>query len=760
MWEAGRSENPLLPSFLNTTEVFKEMHASEEVIHLRDYWNIFVKRRNVAILTFAVIFGVTALYTFMVSSVYEGSTQVLVDLENNPTMTFTDGGSPYLQLKSFNDYFNTQKQILTSRTFSDRVVRKLQLDKSLYFQAQKRANSEALLASIKASIGDTIKSFFPDKKPASEQFLKIEPYMELDSALTNMLLDNMTVVPGGKANILKINFTSGDPRVAAAMANGIADTYIEHNLDIRVKPYKDAVEWLSTRMVDLRTKVEESEKALQLYREGKGIVSFESKENVLVQRLQELVTQLVQAGMKRQEAEVRYNQIKSVIDKPELLSTVPDIMNNMVIQNLRIEELNLRKKISEFSEKYGPKHPQLVRAKSELEMARKNLLDEARKMLNAAKTDFDISLNRENSIKKTIEDQKTEVLDLGRKAIEFNVVAGEADNNKRFYELLLKKLQEASLSSGITISNVQVVDRAVTPDAPVRPKKGLYTLLGAIVGAFTGIFLVFFADYMDDTVKTPDEVEKLLRLPFLGVIPAMKEKERGMILVSPEARTPIAESYRTLMTSVIFASIDKPPQVILVTSGTPNEGKTTTSSNLAVAMAGMGEKVLLIDADLRKSAIHKIFDLDNSTGLTNLIMEAGALSAYVKNAAGIPSLDILTSGAHAPNPSELLSSTRISEFLAEARKKYTRIIIDSPPVMAVSDPLVISRHVDGVVLVAWGGVVTGDLLKKTSQMVANVNAKILGVALNNVKITKRSVYQYYPYYSYGYGYGESTKKKA
>ncbi|MBI5971493.1 MAG: polysaccharide biosynthesis tyrosine autokinase [Deltaproteobacteria bacterium] len=740
------------------------MHVSEEEIHLRDYWKIFLKRRNVAFLTFAVIAGISATYSFTAKPVYEGSTQVLVDLENNPTMTFTEGGSPYLQMKSFNDYFNTQKQILTSRTFADRVVRKLQLDKSLYFQAQKRANAEALLPSIKAFIRDSIKSFFPDKKPSSaEQFLNIQPYVELDMAITNMLLDNMTVVPGGKANILRINFASGDPKVAAAMANAIADTYIEHNLDIRVKPYKDAVEWLSARMVDLRTRVEESEKVLQLYREGKGIVSFESKDNVLVQRLQELVTQLVQSGAKRQETEVKYNQIKSVIDKPELLSTVPDIMNNMVIQNLRIGELDLRKKISELSEKYGPKHPQMVRAKTELEVVRKNLLDEARKMLSAAKTDFDIALSRENSIKKTIEEQKIDVLDFGRKAIEFNVVAGEADSNKRFYELLLKKLQEASLSSGITISNVQVVDRSVTPVAPVSPQKGLYTLLGALIGAFTGIFLAFFVDYMDDTVKTPEEVEKLLRLPFLGVIPAIKEKEKGMIFVSPEAKTPIAESYRTLMTSVIFASIDKSPQVILVTSGTPNEGKTTTSSNLAAAMAGMGEKVLLIDADLRKSAIHKTFDLDNSTGLTNLIMEGGALSAHVKNAAGIPSLDILTSGAHAPNPSELLSSTRISEFIAEAKKKYTRIILDSPPVMAVSDPLLICRHVDGVVLVAWGGMITGDLLKRTSQMIANVNAKVLGVCLNNVKITRRSGYQYYPYYSYGYGYGygygESSGKK-
>ncbi len=733
------------------------MRVSEEEIHLRDYWKIFLKRRNVAILSFAVIFGVTAIYSFMARPVYEGSTQILVDLENNPTMTFTEAGSPYLQVKSFNDYFNTQKQILMSRTFADRAARKLQLDKSLYFQAQKRAGVEGLAPSIKAFMNDSVKSFFPDKKPAPEQFLKMEPYAEMDPALTDLLLGSMTVVPGGKANILKINFTSQDPRVAAAMANGIADTYIEHNLDIRVKPYKDAVEWLSARMVDLRTKVEESEKALQQYREGKGIVSFESKENVLVQRLQELVTQLVQSGMKRQEAEVKYNQIKSVIDKPELLSTVPDIMNNMVIQNLRLEELNLRKKISEFSEKYGPKHPQMVRAKSELDMVRKNLLDEARKMLNAAKTDFDIALNRENSIKKTIEEQKAEVLDLGRKAIEFNVVAGEAVSNKQFYELLLKRLQEASLSSGISISNVQVVDRAVTPESPIRPRKGLYMLLGAIVGAFTGVFLVFFVDYMDDTVKTPEEVEKLLKMPFLGVIPAMKEKERGTIFVSSEAKTPIAESYRTLMTSVIFSSIDKPPQVILVTSGTPNEGKTTTSSNLAVAMAGMGEKVLLIDADLRKSAIHKIFGLDNAAGLTNLIMEAGQLPGYVKKAADIPSLDILTSGAHAPNPSELLSSLKLAELLAAARKTYTRIIIDSPPVMAVSDPMVISRHVDGVVLVAWGGVATGDLLKKTSQMLANVNAKILGVVLNNVKITKRSVYQYYPYYSYGYG--ESSGKK-
>lgn len=730
------------------------MHTEDDEIHLLDYWRILVKRRHVAIAFFTVIVGVVTVYSFMATPEYKATALILLD-SDKATMTFTEGGT--IITRDSTELFNTQLQILKSRAFADRVVRKIHLDKNPYFIEKKDKAKNGLFASASRMVTDTVSGLFPAKTPPPEirfPYLKIEH--ELDPDLTELVLNSMTVDAGRKSNILRINYLSESPVIAASMANGIANAYIEHNLDIRVRPYRDEAEWLSAKMVELRTRMEESEKELQRYKEGKGIVSFESKENVITQKLQELVSQMVQSEGRRQEAEVKYNQIKGVIDNPELLSTAPAVMNSVVIQGLRAGELDIKKQISELAEKYGLKHPQMIKAKTELETVQRNLVSEARKMLNAAKTEYEIAKNREASLKKAIDEQKLEVLSLSKKAIEFNVVAGESRSNKEFYELLLKKMQEASLSSGMTISNIQIVDSAVVPDHPIKPKRGLNIFLSLIIGLFGGVGLAFFVEYMDDTVKTGDDVENILGLPFLGFVPAAKTG--GPLYISSDSGSLISEAYRTIRTSLMLSSAERSPQVILVTGSTPNEGKTTTAANIAIAMAQMGEKVLIIDTDIRRHNLHQLFNLDNNIGISNIIAGNDYPSMAIKSLTDIPNLDIITGGVLAPNPSELLGSNRMKELITEFRGRYDRIILDSPPVMAVSDPLILSRLADGVVLVAWGGVTVRDIIMKANQSLAGVNAKVLGVVLNKVVVTKNNSYQYYyPYYQ-SYGSAGSGKK--
>ncbi|MBI5344457.1 MAG: polysaccharide biosynthesis tyrosine autokinase [Deltaproteobacteria bacterium] len=734
------------------------MLPSEKEIHLRDYWGVVLKHGHLAVIFFIIAVGVTSVYSFTAKPIYQGSAQILIDLESNPTVSFSEGGSALLQQRNILDYFNTQKEILYSRTFADRVVRRLQLDKNGYFLEKKAASRSSLAANILKSVKDIVKDNFPSNQGAAEQVTNAYLLKELDPELTDIVLREMQVALGGKASIIKINYVSDNPYMAAGMANGIANTYIEHNLDLRVRPFKDAVEWLSARMVDLRSKVEESEKALQKYKEGTGVVSFETKESVIVKSLQENASQLVQATIKRQEAETRYRQIRSVVDNPELLATSPDIMNNLVIQNLRISELNLKNQMSDLSEKFGPKHPQMVRTSNELQTIQKNLIAEARKMLNAAKTNYEIALSNETSIKTALDEQKKQVLDLSRKAIDFNVVAGESESNKQFYELLLKKLQEASLSSGVSISNVQVVDHATLPDTPIRPKKKLYILMSVIAGLFGGIIIVFFTEYMDDTIKTSDEVEQTLKLPFLAVLPSTKEQ--GPIYITAGTRSMIAEAYKTLRTNIMFSTPERPPKLLLITSATPEEGKTTVSSNLAVAMAMMGEKVLLIDADMRRHNIHKVFSLDNTIGLTNAIIDPATVPACIRPVPDCPNLSVITGGALSPNPLEMLSSHHMKDILTELGKNYDRVIMDSPPLLAVADSVILAHLADAVILVAWGGKTSIGLIKRALLIISNVkDLRILGVALNKIDVTKRGYYQYYPYYDYYTKDGEDTKRK-
>jgi succinoglycan biosynthesis transport protein ExoP len=399
----------------------------------------------------------------------------------------------------------------------------------------------------------------------------------------------------------------------------------------------------------------------------------------------------------------------------------------------------------------------MIRARIELETVQKNLIAEARKMQNAARTEYDIAKGRETSLRRAIEGQKVEVLDLGRKAIDYGVIAGEALNNKQFYELLLKKLQEASLSSGINVSNAQVVDSAAVHDAPIRPKRALNVLLAMIVGVIGGIFAAFFVEYLDDTIKNPEDVEKVLALPFLGYVPSTSTEE-GPIYMFAGPRAAVAESYRTIRTSILLSSAEENPlQVLLVTSTTPGEGKTTTAANLAVAMAQMGERVLLIDADMRRHNLHKVFGLDNLIGISDMIVDHSNAKTAIRALSHVPNLSVITGGTLAPNPSELLGSNSMRLLLNELRGQFDRIILDSPPLMVFSDSLVLSRLAQGVVFVVHGGRTGRDLIKKSAQGITGVNGRILGIVLNNIDLTARNSYYYNPYYASYYASDEERK---
>jgi capsular exopolysaccharide synthesis family protein len=725
----------------------QQVQQRSQEIHLLDYWRIINSKRHIVVSFFTLVVGIVTVYSFAATPVYQSTAKLLVNQENNTTLTFAEG-APQIQIKDPAEYYNTQKKILFSRTFIDRVVRKYSLDTNPYFTEKKRKATSGVLPSLLSFVSGIV------SRPRGADVETINRQKEeADPWLTSLLLAQMKVDLGRDSSIMDIHFSSDNPGIAASVANGIAETYIEYNLDLRLTPYRNSVEWLTSRLSELKLKVENSENSLQKYKEQKGIISQEAKESILTQKLQGLVAEMVKSQAARQDAEVRYNQIREVVDRPELLATVPDIMNNQVIQGLRNEELKLKQQQSELSGKYGPKHPQMVKANSELESVRRNLVSEARKMLNSAKTEYEIALNREKFLNRSVEAEKKEVLGVGREMIDLKVVSEESENNRRFYEMLLKKLQEATLLSGVTFSNIQIIDHAIPAGSPLKPDRMKNILLAVVIGLFGGVFLAIFADYMDDSMKSQDDVELHLGQHFLGMVPAVQDTA-----VFADLQSPVNESYRTIRMGLKFAASQRPIKTILVTSAIPGEGKTTTSTNLAVMLANMGDRVLLVDADLRRQSVHKLFGMESTTGLGSIVLGQAELFSTIKPVEGHPGLSVLTAGPAFPNPAEVLSSERAREVLAALRDKYDLIIIDSPPILPVSDPLILSEMSDGVIIVTKGGSTSRVVAWKACQSLATINAKIIGVVMNNVRVPK-GVYGSY-YYSYYRPYGEARKETA
>jgi capsular exopolysaccharide synthesis family protein len=385
---------------------------------------------------------------------------------------------------------------------------------------------------------------------------------------------------------------------------------------------------------------------------------------------------------------------------------------------------------------------------------------EARRVVNSLKNEYQLAVAKEDSLKKALTQQKEESLALNKKAVQYGVLKRQADSSRQLYELLIKRFKETSLTEEMKTGNIRIVDRAEVPADPVKPRKKLNLLLAVVVGAFLGIGLAFFLEYLDNTITTPEEVKNYLRVPYLGPVPAFSmngsSNEIPAELISVHSpKSTASEAYRGLRTSILFSSADKKPRVIMITSAGPLEGKTLTSANMAITMAGSHEGVILIDGDLRRPRLHKVFQTSHSKGLSGILVGTDTpADAIIKTP--IKGLHLLPAGHIPPNPSELIGSNVMKRFITGLREKFEIIVIDTPPLTAVTDAVALSQFVDGVMLVLRTGITPRQVVKNSLEQLQAVNANILGVVLNAVSTGKDSYYYSQYYYSY---YGEDGDKK-
>ena len=440
----------------------------------------------------------------------------------------------------------------------------------------------------------------------------------------------------------------------------------------------------------------------------------------------------------------------------------PDILKNELVQNIKKMEVDIYNRMSELSRKYGANHPQMVAIQTELEELKKQKAKEAKRILGSLRNEYRLALAREESVKRAMEDQKTESLTMNKKAVQYGVLQRQAESSRNIYELLIKRFKETSLTEEMKTGNIRVVDRAEVPKAPIKPKKQLNLILALVVGLMGGVGLAFFIEYLDNSIKFPNEVKDDLKIPYLGPVPAFSGEitqegvsEELVLIHSPKSTA--SESFRGIRTGILFSSADMPPQVILITSAAPEEGKSSCAANLGATLAMAGSKVVILDCDMRRPRQHKIFNCPRETGISSVLVGTSPLSDVVVHTV-VENLDLIPCGPIPPNPSEIVGSKKIKQLIDGLRKHYQHILIDSPPITAVTDAVLLSQVSDSVLLVIRAGVTPKPVIQNGIEQLKNVNAHIMGAILNAIK-TGRDSYYYYQYYYYYYG-DDGIKQKS
>jgi capsular exopolysaccharide synthesis family protein len=466
----------------------------------------------------------------------------------------------------------------------------------------------------------------------------------------------------------------------------------------------------------------------------------------------ELGSKLAQAETRENELATLYDKIRKSLNRSEELITIPVIADDPALEKIREHVLRAEQNIIEQSKKYGHKHPVMIRAKSELKILQTKRDQEIRRVVKTVKNRYELARSNTRDLKDMLDKTKKEAISLNEKFIQYGILKREIENHQNLYNALISRTNEQNVTEQAQDINVWVVEKAQLPQLPSKPNKKRNILLGIIMALFGGVGLALFLEYLDNTIKTPDDIEERYELPVLSTVAKSKDKKKSLYkVVLEEPSSAQAESFKTLRAAVLLSSADVPPKTIMVTSMAPQDGKTTIACNLAATIAESGSRVVLIDADLRRPLLHEVFGLDNTEGLSTFI--AGTSDIQVGELAAQNNLFVVTSGPKPPNPSELLISKRLKILLGAFKEKFDFIVLDSPPIISVSDALVISKIVDASLVVVRFGKTSYEMMNHGMKQLEGIDAKVIGAVINEVDERKSGHYyylynkEYYQYYS-------------
>lgn len=727
---------------------FPSFELSPREPHLYDYLLILRKHQWLILSFMLAVVTIVAIATFRMQPVYVATARVEIDRENANILPF-QGTDSYDYMMDLENYIETQSKILTSETLALQTIRNNALSARPEF-ASPNGPSEAIASGSLAN---------QKRPPELAEFLR-----------------SISVKRVPNSRLMDVSFESTDPQLAARIVNAHIASYIEQNFRSKYEATIQASTWLTDQLSELKIRVQKSEDARIAYERQNQIWTLDDKQNITTQRLSDVNKQLTDAQSERMRKESLFQFAKS-----GNLDAVPEVQNNSALADLMRKRSEATSQYADQSSQYGPNFPKVQRLQAQLKDLDKTIEKEKQKILDVLESDYHEAQQRETLLTKALDQQKAEANQMAGKLVEYNILKREAEGDKALYEGLMTKLKETAISAGLRSSNIRVVDPAMIPSSPARPAKTRNVALAFLVGLVGGIGLALMREYLDNTVKTPDDVETLSRLPSLAVVPQFAgsnggRKRRGLLqgfssnghdkrieLVAQHLpKSQMSEAFRALRTSILLSQADHPPQVILVTSALPREGKTTAAANLAVTLAQLGDSTVLVDADLRKPGVGRLLNLGvgKYAGLSSYLAGVSSLDLVSVPHPAIPNLVAIPTGPLPPNPADLLSSHKLVEAIAELRTKFKFIVIDSPPVMAATDAVILSVHADGVLLVVRSGETPKEAFTRTRDLLNSVKSRILGVVLNAVDASAPDYYYSYRYYPYSYGYGPQETGEA
>jgi len=708
-------------------------------LDLRAYWRVIVRRRWLILGVFAAVVVLTMLVTLRQTRIWAATTTLVIEnsaprvLDKDQVQDVVDTGVGAFW--SSKEYYETQYKVITSRSVVQRVVEKLQLKQNDRF-----LGIEEL-----------------DAAKREEERHKLDPVL--------LLQERLKVLPVKDSRVVRIQVEDRDPQQAALLANAMAESYIADNLSVRSTTTQSASDWLEQQLADLEGQLDRSGKALFDFKKDKDIVAttWEDRQGMVTQRLVAINGALSAARIQRAQLEARNDSIRALGDAVErndpAFESLQVIAANATIQQLKLRYLDAKIECADLASRYFDDHPKKEACDGKVSTARASLMREVRSALDSAKNEFDEVVTTERKLRALLEQTKAEAFAVNQFERDYLELKRTYDNNQRLYEMVLKRLKDASVTGMLQMSNVRILDRAQPEERPVSPRPGRNLAVAILLGLLGGVGLAFLLEMLDTSITTREQVEERLGISFLGIIPSI-EQGTGMadrdIFVHANPKSAAAECLRSVRANLLFMSPEKPLKTILVTSSGPSEGKTTTAVSLAQIMADAGNRVLLVDADMRRPRVHNIFKLGRGAGLSSLILGDGRVEDAIR-ATLVPNLHVLPCGPIPPNPNELLHTAAFKSLLAGLAERYDRVIIDSPPADVVADAAVIGTQVDGTVLVLKAGQTSKDAAVRTVRAMLDVKARIFGAVLNDLDLEDQRYGQYYQYYRYGY-YGSEEQE--